>query len=118
MAINVASQSEIAGKPAASSGVQTAFIAAWFFCLPFYFMQYAVRSAPSVVLPELTTAFGRTTLGVSSVLGLYDYTYSTFTIVAGASLGRWGPKYTSPVGVVVPHPICSVSGLASAPGPR
>lgn len=100
---------------APSSGVQTAFIAAWFFCLPFYFMQYAVRSAPSVVLPELTTAFGRTTLGV---LGLYDYTYSTFTIVAGASLGRWGPKYTSPVGVVVPHPICSVSGLASAPGPR
>lgn len=103
---------------AASSGVQTAFIAAWFFCLPFYFMQYAVRSAPSVVLPELTTAFGRTTLGVSSVLGPYDYTYSTFTIVAGASLGRWGPKYTSPVGVVVPHPICSVSCLASAPGPR
>src|SRR6185437_5402025 len=118
MAINVASQSEIAGKPAASIGVQTAFIAAWFFCLPFYFMQYAVRSAPSVVLPELTTAFGRTTLGVSSVLGLYDYTYSTFTSVAGASLGRWGPKYTSTVGVVVPHPICSVSRLASAPGPR
>jgi hypothetical protein len=47
-----------------------AFIIAWSFCLLFYFMQYAVRSAPSVMLPELTTAFGLTTLGVSSLLGL------------------------------------------------
>jgi MFS family permease len=100
MAISVAKQSEIAGKPAASSGVQTAFIAAWFFCLLFYFMQYAVRSAPSVMLPELTTAFGLTTLGVSSLLGLYYYTYSTFAIVAGASLDRWGAKYTIPIGVL------------------
>jgi len=30
----------------------TAFIVAWAFCLLFYFMEYAVRSAPSVMLPE------------------------------------------------------------------
>jgi MFS family permease len=81
------------------SGFHVAFIAAWIFCLLFYFMQYAVRSAPSVMLPELTSAFGLTTLGVSSLLGLYYYTYSTFAIVAGASLDRWGAKYTIPVGV-------------------
>lgn len=75
------------------------FVAAWAFCLLFYFLQYAVRSAPSVMVPELTAAFGLSTLGVSSLLGLYYYTYSTFAIVAGASLDRWGGKYTIPVGV-------------------
>ncbi len=53
------------------------------------------------MLPELTTAFGLTTLGVSSLLGLYYYTYSTFAIVAGASLDRWGAKYSIPIGVVL-----------------
>lgn len=53
------------------------------------------------MLPELTTAFGLTTLGVSSLLGLYYYTYSTFAIVAGASLDRWGAKYSIPIGVAL-----------------
>ncbi|MGO9359033.1 MAG: MFS transporter [Xanthobacteraceae bacterium] len=82
-----------------AGGFRVAFVVAWFFCLLFYFTQYAVRSAPSVMVPELTAAFGLTTLGVSSLLGLYYYTYSTFAIVAGASLDRWGAKYTIPVGV-------------------
>ncbi|MDR3467600.1 MAG: MFS transporter [Xanthobacteraceae bacterium] len=86
-------------KPSAASNFHVAFVVAWFFCLLFYFTQYAVRSAPSVMVPELTAAFGLTTLGVSSLLGLYYYTYSTFAIVAGASLDRWGAKYTIPVGV-------------------
>lgn len=89
-----------AGKTSAISGFHVAFIIAWVLSLLFYFMQYAVRSAPSVMVPELTAAFGLTTLGVSSLLGLYYYTYSTFAIVAGASLDRWGAKYTIPIGVV------------------
>lgn len=88
-----------AAKPRALSEFHWAFIAAWAFCLLFYFVQYAVRSAPSVMLPELTHAFGLTALGVSSLLGLYYYTYSVFAIVAGASLDRWGAKYTIPIGV-------------------
>jgi MFS family permease len=86
-------------KPTSVSGFHVAFVVAWFFCLLFYFTQYAVRSAPSVMVPELTAAFGLTTLGVSSLLGLYYYTYSTFAIIAGASLDRWGAKYTIPIGV-------------------
>ncbi len=88
-----------AGKTSAISGFHVAFIVAWMLSLLFYFMQYSVRSAPSVMVPELTAAFGLTTLGVSSLLGLYYYTYSTFAIVAGASLDRWGAKYTIPIGV-------------------
>ena len=39
-------------KPAAASAFKTAFIIAWLFCLLFYFMEYAVRSAPSVCCPS------------------------------------------------------------------
>jgi len=37
---------------------------------------YAMRSAPSVMLPELRTAFGLTPVGLSSLIGLYYYTYA------------------------------------------
>ena len=85
--------------PATTSSLHWGFVIAWAVCLVFYFLQYAVRSAPSVMVPQLTGAFGLTTLGVSSLIGLYYYTYSTFALVAGASLDRWGAKYTIPVGV-------------------
>jgi len=81
------------------SGFHVAFVVAWAICLLFYFLQYAVRSAPSVMLPELTAAYGLSTLGISSLLGLYYYTYSTFALLSGASLDRWGAKYTIPTGI-------------------
>jgi MFS family permease len=87
-------------KPAAASAFHTAFIIAWLFCLLFYFMEYVVRSAPSVMLPELRTAFGLNTAGLSSLIGLYYYSYAGFAIVAGASVDRWGAKYTIPAGVL------------------
>jgi hypothetical protein len=57
-------------KPAALSGFHVAFVVAWLFCLLFYFMEYAVRSAPSVMLPELQTTFGRTTVGTTKLMNL------------------------------------------------
>jgi MFS family permease len=87
-------------KPAAASAFHTAFIIAWLFCLLFYFMEYVVRSAPSVMLPELRSAFGLNTAGLSSLIGLYYYSYAGFAIVAGASVDRWGAKYTIPAGVL------------------
>jgi hypothetical protein len=61
-------------------------IAAWLLCALFYFYQYSLRSAPSVMVPELTGAFGLTTLGVSALLGMYYYTYSPVSLVAGVVL--------------------------------
>jgi MFS family permease len=69
--------------------------------LLFYFIEYAVRSAPSVMLPELRTAFGLNTVGLSSLIGLYYYSYAGFAIVAGACVDRWGAKYPIPAGVVI-----------------
>ena len=88
-------------RSAGSSRFHPAFVVAWLFSVLFYFMQYVGVSAPSVMVPELTTAFNLTTLGVSSLLGLYYYTYSAFSIVAGAALDRWGAKYTIPIGVLL-----------------
>src|SRR6476661_5750154 len=88
-------------KPAAASAFNTAFIVAWLFCLLFYFMEYAARSAPSVMLPELKAAFGLDTVGLSSLIGLYYYTYAVFAVIAGAALDRWGAKYTVPIGALV-----------------
>jgi MFS family permease len=92
---------------------QIGFVIAWGFCLPFYFGQYAIRSAPGAMVPELTIAFGLTTLGVSSLLGLYYYTYSGFAIVAGAALDRFGPKYVIPIGIVVTAIGAILFGLGS-----
>ena len=75
------------------------FIAAWALCVVFYFLQYALRSAPGVMVPELTAAFGLSALGVSSLIGLYYYTYSTFAILSGASFDRYGAKFVVPVGL-------------------
>lgn len=52
MAINVATEPlRTTVQPASADRVKLTFVIAWFFCLLFYFMQYAVRSAPSVMLP-------------------------------------------------------------------
>jgi MFS family permease len=79
---------------------QKAFITAWVLCLVFYFLQYALRSAPGVMIPELTAAFGLTTLGVSALLGMYYYTYAAFALVSGASLDRFGAKLPIFIGVL------------------
>ena len=75
------------------------FIGAWLLCSLFYFIQYALRSAPGVMVPELTSAWGLNALGLSSLLGLYYYTYAAFALFAGASLDRYGAKWTIPAGV-------------------
>lgn len=82
-----------------SSEFHFSFIAAWACCVVFYFLQYALRSAPGVMVPELTAAFGLSALGVSSLIGLYYYTYSAFAILSGASFDRYGAKFVVPAGL-------------------
>jgi len=80
--------------------VRGRYVLAWALCLVFYFLQYALRSAPGVMVPELRAAFGLSALGLSSVLGLYYYTYAGFAIVAGASLDRYGGRLPIGVGIL------------------
>jgi MFS family permease len=85
--------------PAVRGEFHTLFICAWLLCAVFYFLQYALRSAPGVMVPELTSAWNLTSLGLSSLLGLYYYTYAGFSIIAGASLDRYGAKASIPAGI-------------------
>jgi MFS family permease len=98
-----------------SSNIHVAFVIAWVFCLIFYFLQYAFRSAPGVMIPELTSTFGLSALGVSSLIGLYYYTYSTFAIVAGACFDRFGAKYVLPTGILMLSAGAVLFGLGLGP---
>jgi MFS family permease len=78
-----------------------AFVVAWAFTVTFYFLEYAVRSCPSVMIPELQAWFHTTALGIGTILGVYYYTYSSMSLVAGATLDHFGAKLSIPLGVLV-----------------
>ena len=46
---------------------------AWLLTAVYYFFQYALRSAPAVMMPELSNAFNISALGVASIVGLFYY---------------------------------------------
>src|SRR5580700_11653209 len=84
------------------SAAQTrAFVVAWAFTVIFYFLEYAVRSSPSVMIPELEASFNTTALGIATILGVYYYTYSSMSLVAGAALDHFGAKRSVPVGITI-----------------
>ena len=72
--------------------------AAWLLAAIYYFYQYSLRSAPAVMMPQLSEAFQVTAVGVASLAGLFYYGYSPFSLVAGAALDRLGPKTVIPIG--------------------
>jgi len=82
------------------SAAKTAAIA-WLIAAVYYFYQYALRSAPAVMMPELSDAFSLSTLGVASMAGLFYYGYSPFSLVAGVAMDRLGPRRVVPIGAAV-----------------
>jgi MFS family permease len=78
-----------------------AFQIAWALGLCFYFLEYASRSAPAVMISHLSLAFNTSAIGVSAILGTYYYTYSTTSLIAGAALDRLGAKKVVPVGIFI-----------------
>ena len=94
-----------------------AFQFAWGLAMCFYFLEYAARSAPAVMIPHLSQAFDTTALGVSAILGAYYYTYSLSSLIAGAALDRVGAKRAVPIGIFILAIGCllfSVSSTTSA----
>ena len=63
-------------------------VIAWVIAATYYFYQYVQRSSPSVMMPQLSDAFGLSTLGVASMVGLFYYGYAPFSLVAGAAMDR------------------------------
>lgn len=73
-------------------------VVAWLITAVYYFYQYMLRSAPSVMMPQLSEAFGLTAMGVAGMAGLFYYGYSPFSLVAGVALDRLGPRKVIPIG--------------------
>jgi MFS family permease len=71
---------------------------AWLITAVYYFYQYTLRSAPAVMMPQLSEAFGLSAMGVASMVGLFYWGYSPFSLVAGAALDRLGPRRVVPLG--------------------
>src|SRR5262245_49865732 len=82
------------------TGVRIAVVA-WLLAAIYYFYQYALRSAPAVMMPELSQAFGLSAMGVASIVGLFYYGYSPFSLVAGAAMDRLGPRRVVPIGAAM-----------------
>ena len=80
-----------------SRSVRTAVVA-WLVTAVYYFYQYTLRSAPAVMMPQLSDAFGLTAMGVASMVGLFYWGYSPFSLIAGAAMDGLGPRKVVPVG--------------------
>lgn len=83
-------------NPEAGQNLRIAVIA-WLVAATYYFLQYVLRSAPSVMMPQLSTALGMNMVGVASVVGLFYYGYSPFSLIAGAGMDRLGPRKIIPI---------------------
>jgi len=66
----------------------------------YYFYQYALRPAPSVMMPQLQEAFGLGAMGVASIAGIFYYGYSPFSLVAGVAMDRIGSRRLLPLAAV------------------
>ncbi|MCW6511840.1 MFS transporter [Lichenifustis flavocetrariae] len=84
-----------------TGSLTSAYRLAWGVALIFYFLEYVVRAAPAVMLPELSTAFNVDTVSVSVIVGTYYYTYSVTSLVAGAALDRWGARTPVVIGLAM-----------------
>ena len=89
-------QTRLESAPETRNSLMAAVVA-WVLTAIYYFYQYMLRSAPSVMLPQLSQAFGLSALGVASLVGLFYYGYSPFSLVAGVAMDRLGPRRVVPV---------------------
>ncbi|HKW02949.1 MAG TPA: MFS transporter [Vicinamibacterales bacterium] len=80
-----------------SQSARTAAVA-WLVTAVYYFFQYTLRSAPAVMMPQLSTAFGLSATAVASLVGIFYYGYSPFSLVAGAAMDGLGPRKVVPIG--------------------
>ncbi|MCV9929938.1 MFS transporter [Flavobacterium sp. LS1R49] len=77
------------------------YVIAWVFGLVFYFLDYVIRSAPAVMIPELSHSFSVSEIQLVAIIGTYYYTYSTCSLIAGIALDKFGAKYSLFAGALI-----------------
>jgi MFS family permease len=78
-----------------------AVVVAWLITAIYYFYQYILRSAPAVMIPQLSEGLGITATAVASLVGLFYFGYSPFSLVAGVAMDRLGPRRVVPIGAAM-----------------
>lgn len=74
---------------------------AWLVTATYYFYQYSLRSAPAVMIPQLSEGLGISAAAVASLVGLFYFGYSPFSLVAGVAMDRLGPRLAVPIGAAM-----------------
>jgi MFS family permease len=74
---------------------------AWVLAALYYFYQYALRSAPAVMMPQLSEGFGLSAVAMASILGIFYYGYAALSLVAGAGIDRLGARTVVPAGALL-----------------
>src|SRR6187549_3951528 len=76
-------------------------VVAWLLTSIYYFYQYVLRSAPAVMMPQLSDAFGVTAVGLAGLVGLFYYGYAPFSLVAGVAIDQFGARRVVPMGAAL-----------------
>jgi MFS family permease len=88
----------MARRIASSGGAGGVIVVAWLAASVFYFYQYILRSAPAVMMPQLSEALGLSTAGLATLVGLFYYGYAPFSLVAGVAMDQLGARRVVPLG--------------------
>jgi hypothetical protein len=67
----------------------------------YYFCQYALRSAPAVMMPQLSDAYDLSVVSVASLAGLFYYGYALFSLFAGTAIDQLGARAALPAGALM-----------------
>lgn len=70
------------------------FVWAWILGLVFYFIDYATRSAPSLMISDLSNLYSISKTDVISLVGSYYYSYAICALIAGICLDKLGAKFS------------------------
>jgi MFS family permease len=93
-------QVDLKGQPCMTNRASAAG-AAWLLAVAYYFYQYALRSAPAVMIPQIADAFDLTAIATASIIGLFYYGYSGFSLVAGTVIDHFGARAVLPAGALL-----------------
>lgn len=77
----------------------------WGLSAAFFFAEYFARVSPSVMVPQLMSAFQVTALGIGSMSAFFYYAYVSMQIPVGALVDRFGPHRL----LTVMAALCAVS---------
>jgi MFS family permease len=70
-------------------------------CVALYFVQYALRSAPSVMSSDLASAFNTSSIEIGGLSSSFFYTYAVFALISGAALDHLGARRPMPIGAAI-----------------